>query len=383
MPFDLAVGEWWQVPDVGNSQLADVYNPSNPAGSTQIISAWNGGAIDTLRRDLIIWGGGHADYSGNEVYAFNFDPADTLGYLEWRRKSLSSTADTDDNESYADGSPTSRHTYSSLEYDPVADRLVCGLGGSLYDSGAFSNSCWSFDLTNETPSAAAPSAWTQHDDGAATGGGTGNLAYDKIAALFYNQHAQGNGGLQTFDPTQAPGSQWDVINTGDAGVVNRQRSVIAYTTPRRICFAGANNTLTVRRLDTFAWEGAETGFGVTGDTAVFSGGDTVGMTWDDGLQKLLAWDGTAAGGTDNRDVYYVNLASKVVTRVAGTGDIPTNPAANGTFGRFRNLGECGEAYYGLNILVNATNGHVYFYRSSEPPPTNVNRLRSYASPMRW
>ena len=28
--------------------------------------------MDTTRGRLVIWGGGHADYKGNEIYAFDF-----------------------------------------------------------------------------------------------------------------------------------------------------------------------------------------------------------------------------------------------------------------------------------------------------------------------
>lgn len=37
------------------------------------INAWSGGVLDTLRNRLLIWGGGHGDYYGNEVYALNLN----------------------------------------------------------------------------------------------------------------------------------------------------------------------------------------------------------------------------------------------------------------------------------------------------------------------
>jgi hypothetical protein len=35
------------------------------------MAAWGGGAHDTKRDRLIVWGGGHGDYGGNELYAFD------------------------------------------------------------------------------------------------------------------------------------------------------------------------------------------------------------------------------------------------------------------------------------------------------------------------
>ena len=36
-----------------------------------VTNAWSGGAYDTKRGQLYIWGGGHADYKGNEIYALD------------------------------------------------------------------------------------------------------------------------------------------------------------------------------------------------------------------------------------------------------------------------------------------------------------------------
>src|SRR5882724_5625402 len=94
MPFDLVAGQWWQVPRVGNSHLADVYSP---LGNVQLMTAWGGGCIDTLRKDLLIFGGGHTDLTDNAVYAFSFDPG-SANFLTWRRK-VSSSAVAANNDS--------------------------------------------------------------------------------------------------------------------------------------------------------------------------------------------------------------------------------------------------------------------------------------------
>src|SRR5262245_14988133 len=50
----------------------------------RIISAWSSMAWDSNRRQLIIWGGGHGDYAGNDVYRFD------AATLSWQRSSLPS-----------------------------------------------------------------------------------------------------------------------------------------------------------------------------------------------------------------------------------------------------------------------------------------------------
>ena len=74
---DLPAGQWYEVP---NSRLRSVLpDPLPPGNPKYITGAWSGGAYDTKRDRLIIWGGGHGDYGGNEMYAFD------VNALSWSR----------------------------------------------------------------------------------------------------------------------------------------------------------------------------------------------------------------------------------------------------------------------------------------------------------
>src|SRR5262245_9864498 len=70
-----------------------------------VVAAWNSAVLDTKRNRLIIWGGGHHDYYGNEIYALNLsgDPA-------FERLNDSTAGGC--SESSCDGglTPNSRHT---------------------------------------------------------------------------------------------------------------------------------------------------------------------------------------------------------------------------------------------------------------------------------
>ncbi len=130
---------------VNNNQYQDVWTPtellvstdkvpdSNPWGPRGIIAAWSGFAWDSRRGDLIIYGGGHANYAGNEVYRWR---ATTLN---WERMSLPS--DISSLGSYpwltVDGpnaSPQAHHTYDGNIYLPVVDRFLT-FGGAGFNFG--------------------------------------------------------------------------------------------------------------------------------------------------------------------------------------------------------------------------------------------------------
>ena len=109
-------------------------------GPASVVSAWCGAALDTKRDRLVIWGGGHADYHGNELYAFDVEK------LAWQRLTDPFPNPVKDQEVNADGTPNSRHTYGGLAYLAHADRFF-GLGGSLAGVGfAKCDRTWTYDF---------------------------------------------------------------------------------------------------------------------------------------------------------------------------------------------------------------------------------------------
>jgi Bacterial Ig domain len=102
----------------------------------KIITAWGSMTWDAKRRQLIIWGGGHADYAGNEVYRFD------ASTLQWQRASLPSAVNAPfgGNRYFtADGAlnaPISSHTYDNLEFLPQLDRFIT-FGGANFNSGSY------------------------------------------------------------------------------------------------------------------------------------------------------------------------------------------------------------------------------------------------------
>src|SRR5687768_6702177 len=75
---DIPAGQWLAIP---NSNLFDLPGicahpvPPFPQNSDDCrgVRSYSGGFMDTSRRRLVVIGGGHGDYSGNEVYAYDLD----------------------------------------------------------------------------------------------------------------------------------------------------------------------------------------------------------------------------------------------------------------------------------------------------------------------
>ncbi len=134
----MAEGTWRKV---NANSYSEVWAPaelrplnlsSNPTPD-RIIRAWSSFAWDSNRGNLIIYGGGHANYSGNDVYRWRSEN------LRWERASLPSeimwlssvvTIPVDG----ADAAPSSAHTYDNAVFLPIADRYL-NFGGAIYNTG--------------------------------------------------------------------------------------------------------------------------------------------------------------------------------------------------------------------------------------------------------
>ncbi|NNM00247.1 MAG: hypothetical protein HKO62_05820 [Gammaproteobacteria bacterium] len=107
------------------------------AGPKAVIRAFSSFAWDRNRKDVIIYGGGHGNYPGNEVYRWRSST------LRWERGSIPSQTVLIDGQPLSgsynaiDGylnAPPSAHTYDNNEYLPLVDRFVT-LGGAAWNTG--------------------------------------------------------------------------------------------------------------------------------------------------------------------------------------------------------------------------------------------------------
>lgn len=123
--------------------------------SAGVLGAWNGGAFDVDHGAFRAHGGGHADYGGNEVYAFDF------ATLRWTRETdpqpLTGPYQRDANgDGRADAcpapaeGPAATHTYQGFFYVPKIDRYwLLGTVGYCTE-GMGGPAAWSYDASNRT-----------------------------------------------------------------------------------------------------------------------------------------------------------------------------------------------------------------------------------------
>ena len=112
--------------------LRPLDNGGNPSPS-KIIGAWSGFAWDRNRGELWLYGGGHANYSGNDVYRWRGSTR------MWERASLPSEVTKDMRGNFVaidgpDRAPPSAHTYDNNIFLPLHDRLLV-FGGAAYNNG--------------------------------------------------------------------------------------------------------------------------------------------------------------------------------------------------------------------------------------------------------
>lgn len=332
---EIAPGHWIEVAD---SQLRSVFPPSEtvPGNPATVIAAWGGGVYDTDRDRLVLWGGGHADYSGNEVYVFD------LNTLQWERLNEPSLDVGGDEASgyYPDGLPRSRHTYDYIAYVPPLGSM-CSMGGSaLYPSGQINVSsvdCFSFETL----------AWSRFAD-APAGTIAGIADYDPVAQrVAYVVGPQ----LRYLAQWSAVPDTWtthgDNFTNGGLGI--RLTGRVDPVARRFVAVGqGAAYTWTIDEPGNFA----EVPLATTNAPANYDRSNP-GLTFDTDLGRIVHW----GGGTS---LWSLDLAGNVWEEHAAAPEntvSPSEPNSNGTYGRFRYAPNLG-----VYVLVNDAAENVFLFR---------------------
>lgn len=379
---NLQPGEWYEV---ANSRLYDVSPQPPPGGCTSrtsaIMVAWGGGAYDTKRDRLIIFGGGHADYAGNEVYVFD------INNLSWTRltnpsptthcdHSLDVASGQSDARWNGDGTPVSRHTYSGILYLPSPIDRFFAAGGSKWIDMLSDELPWFFDFVTlkwDFDRAVHNMAPTKLTSPASV--------YDPLTGHIW---VHSNDVLYEFDPNNnswtARANNWrDPYYTS---VLDTKRHWLLLLGAGSIYYYNLSGSGKLVRNE----------LPTTGATEIV---DTFapGVTYDAANDQLVAWSGItkrkaldASSGwipsTIGNNVYTLNLETLQWSMHPPVGSVapPATPttgieANNGTWGRWQYI-PSKKVYVG----VNSVKGNVYFYRLSQgngviphapTPPTNL------------
>ncbi len=304
----MAPNTWAAAPDTALRKVApsrrDYPKIQGQEGPSAVL-AKSGGAFDTRRNQLLVWGGGFIHYHGNEVYAFKVDE------LAWERLTDPVADPALNEEVNADGTPVSRDTYHGLAYIAHADRLfACGgvLAGRLAKRAELT---WTFD----------PSARKWHRmDPTGTRPPTGPLniaAYDPVGRKVWwgDENYGGNGpGLYSYDSdsnTWAKHASESLAHYGVA-VDTRRHRLLFVGRGRVLSYDLSEPTIRKEVWQTAGGEG-------------FVDRDDPGLDYDPVGDRFVGW----AGGA----VYVLDPESRLWRSVDAPGGPP--PEKSGVFGRWR------------------------------------------------
>lgn len=199
-------------------------SPAGPGTPSAVIRAWSSFAWDPLRSRLILYGGGHANYDGNEVYIFDgttrqwslgFYATDVVPYPGSPGEYVT-----------VDGplhSPVSAHTYDNTTYLPVLDRYLTFGGAAAHTGGSYiihdgdakrSSGPYTLDLTHAGKGWVAGLPDTNVHRGAAS---NVNLPGASAWAVrdYYKDHPDPNGLLPSMSAHISCGSAYAVENGHD------------------------------------------------------------------------------------------------------------------------------------------------------------------------
>lgn len=315
------------------------------------MSAYNGAAFDVRRNRLIIAGaGGRGEYAGNEVYAFDLDS------LKWQRiKNGAATYDEDDTlfAYYRNGGalpdsqqPRPGFTFDLIEYDSLTDDVIIMGIPSAYKHGAEWKNILRLDMSSLNWGYGGNITTSNEFGGSIT---AQDPATGKI--WFY-----GNGyhpGISAFDPATGGYEYFGHFYSGEPSLPPYQTGAIMPSTNRVISAGGGeiNYWDIVETGNTFHDELATTGC----DSLANAGAP--GLAWSTVDRKLIGW----AGGS-----HVITMDSTYTCTDVAPNDtvVPDAPQLAGTYGRWRYVPE-----HNVFILVNRTDGSVYFYRHSLPSVT--------------
>jgi len=344
-PIDnLQPGHWYEV---ANTRLETEFPTPTPAGysgPSSVMDAWSGGAYDSKRDRLIVWGGGHMDYSGNEVYVFDIN---TLVWTRLDEPSNPITENPPDGRN-PDGRPASRHTYNYLQYAPNVDRFFSLGFSAAYGAPSTDGhqvDAYNFDTLSWSPKATKP------NNGTSIGAIS---AYDSGTGLLW-QHGALSGELASYNPVNNTWSSYT------SSLFLEYYATAAIDPTRHIMVAVGGNQFYVWDLNNPNAD--PTSPSTTGPNLKTS--QSPGFVYDPVSDKFVGWDGGSS-------VYVLDADTWTWTQVGPAGDntvTPTSAETRGTNGRFRYI-PSKNAF----IVVNRTYENVYFYKltaggGSTPGPT--------------
>ncbi len=354
---------WYEVP---NTKIGDpsLTNDGVLNSNRTVMSAWSGGVMDTLRNRLVVFGGGHNDYGGNELYVYNLS-ANPITAQRITTACVSSFAF----DEYCKGhitpqiplEPQSRHTYDMISYMANVDSMwTWSRAWDIEHAWAFhfagpqnfgtGMTQWEPLITPVTKiySYQPPASVTETIHAA----GTQTSEYDPVTGkVFLTDYIQ----LYTYDPIAR---RYDAVSSdGTSNIAGNSGSFIIDPIRRKLFMFGNRASLVWDISGNPPYPNSVLFPTTGGDTIVNSTVETPGVAYDPTNGTIVGW----AGGNT---VYILNPDTRVWTPVTYSGG-PGSAQQNGTGGRFSY-----SAQLGVFVLANAVDQNLFTLRlgNGTPPP---------------
>jgi len=300
------------------------------------ILSWSGGVYDASRNRLVVWGGGHNAYYGNELYALDLDDL-TMRRLNDPGLPVAPTGTAPD--AIANGTQAnSRHTYDGIEYVPGIDRMFL-FSGSKATLGYMGSDTWMFNFGSM--------AWERKNISGTNPQSAPGVAsaYDPNTGLIF---LHDNVNLYSYNPSTNTYTLRRNKPTGYhlAATIDPVR--------KRFLLIGRDSSVGAGRVYSFditpGGSYAVTTLNTTGGDALISS-EYPGIDYDPDTDRIVGWNG---GNT----VYSLDLSTNQWTPYTfPNGPGVASQSAHGTHGRWRYAPQ--ERAF---VLVNETDQDAFILR---------------------
>ncbi len=299
-----------------------------------VVRAWSGAVWDDANRAMYIWGGGHGDYMGNEIYKVDISLETGVKTTRitdpdiWPPGTFGRCVD----EVPGTNNPVARHTYGNMAFLPAtssglgSDKIWIHGGSLSCGSGGFGSDDWMFDLSAKTWAKLSP---TGTKPGAIILFAAYHPGNNKIY-MTGTEISASNAYFYSYDPAT---NNWRRLAAFNPWLIKGQTSKRNATIVGDYYYfigGGGLWKINVNGVPSYQYQVVST----TGATEIESA-PAPGITYDSKRNLLVAWHGSSSTPADLQSIYTLNLSTLVWTKTTVTANAPTyNGPNNGTWGRF-------------------------------------------------
>ncbi|RPJ27526.1 MAG: hypothetical protein EHM35_14175, partial [Planctomycetaceae bacterium] len=308
---DLQPGEWYEI---GNTALntAKYSWPGSLVPTKNAAQPFNmsysGGTFDSVYNRMLVFGGGHLIYGGNEVYALSFDDF-VWSYLNEPSPYAIAEAHTQTDAYYSDGRPVSRHSYNQLAFMwPWASLVAVGANAVYFNSDQNVDLpldvLWDYKRTANPHLYASPTPWTTRGDYAVPVNAYSCSCVDPVTGHLWLMNNQiSAGGIFDLDPSTGTWTtRW--ANNQSGGSFYGYYSICAIDPINRYLIKIGYGKYEKWSIDTDPIVKVAS---VSGSSIAPLASTHPTLAWNSRTGRFCSW----IGGTDRRVVYELDAANGV------------------------------------------------------------------------